>query len=600
MSHVLQGMRPAARATGTVLTKRSLTFTRTAPLWHTRIAALAASLLIGTLFPPSGLRADEAQTTPVLETTYAAELMAQGQQAMAAQRYEDAIRVYRRLIWHAPTDMRPEAVEQLGLARERNGQTAQARAMYEEYLQQYPRGDGTKRVRQRLNRLNGVVSDASGERRVRSRASVMRWDTRASVSQYFERDTGETDLDSVRIDSSSFDTDVDLAARARSDDVEFGARLLGMREYDLLDTADHSTHLSALYIHGASRKRALSGRLGRQTSTSAGVWGRFDGLLGGYRMSPARRLNVITGYPVTSTTITSVNAERPFYGVSLDGGLGGRWEFNLYAVEQHVGPLVDRQAAGGELRHSGAQRSMFGLIDYDTHFDEVNIATLSSHWRLPHDNRLNIIADHRKLPLLTTSNALIGQYVSSIDELRPTIDDDRIRRLALDRTATSDSMTLGLLRPLNQRLQLSGDVMSSSLSGTPASGGVSGTPESGSDNFYSLRLIGSGLLRDDDTSIIGLRYADTHFTDTASLTLNTRYPLSKGWRINPRLSIDHRDFNWTDHDQWFAAPSVILHRQWQRRYMVQIETGRDWWSSGLAPAGDHASSYIRVGYRADL
>ena len=53
----------------------------------------------------------------------------------------------------ARTVFSKEAQEYLGLARERNGQLAHAKAEYRIYLAKYPEGEDAQRVRQRLDAL---------------------------------------------------------------------------------------------------------------------------------------------------------------------------------------------------------------------------------------------------------------------------------------------------------------------------------------------------------------------------------------------------------------------------------------------------------------
>ena len=93
---------------------------------------------------------------PMLEPvpdSKAEEWMTQGRQAMTANDYAQAIRVFTKVLQHPGHKYLPEAKELLGLARERNKQLAHARAEYEEYLRLYPQGEGAQRVRQRLDAL---------------------------------------------------------------------------------------------------------------------------------------------------------------------------------------------------------------------------------------------------------------------------------------------------------------------------------------------------------------------------------------------------------------------------------------------------------------
>ncbi len=564
---------------------------------------LLAVLVLCMLHATPVQAADEAQPLPALTAERQAELMEQARQAMAAQKYDDAIRIYTRLTEEPAPEIHQQALEYLGVARERNGQVAHAKALYEDYLQRYPKDDGAKRVSQRLAGLTTAREEPPDElRRGKSRNALAHWDSHAGISQYYRRDVSSTDAGGDTVDRSSLDTGIDVTSRLRGADFDLGARFSGNNEYDFLAAGDHQTRISSLYIDGATSQRLLSGRLGRQTSTRGGVLGRFDGLFAGYQLTPTSRLNIVTGYPVETTTATAIDTARPFYGLNVDlGAPGSAWELNVYTIEQRVGAITDRQAVGGEMRYFQASRSMFAMLDYDTLFNDVDLALLTGNWLLPGNSNLSIVADHRRSPLLMTSNALIGQTATSIDELRLSNSDDAIQQLAQDRTATSDSLMLGLSRPVSARLQLSGDVTVSSLSGTPASGGVAANDDTGNDYYYSVQLVGNDLLKQGDTAIVGLRFADTSSAATTSLMLNTRYPLGDAWRVNPRLRVDHREFSLAAGDQWTAAPSIRVNYRWRKRYFFEIESGGEWSSRRLSNTTDRTtSSYLSLGYRADF
>ena len=98
-------------------------------------------------------------------------LVEEGRAALAAGDLDRAVALFTQvgaLPEHART---PEALELLGLARERKGQAAHARAEYEEYLERHPEGEGAERVRQRLDALLTATTsprerlrEASGDR----------------------------------------------------------------------------------------------------------------------------------------------------------------------------------------------------------------------------------------------------------------------------------------------------------------------------------------------------------------------------------------------------------------------------------------------------
>ena len=70
-----------------------------------------------------------------------------------------AIQLLTKVLKYPENQYSAEAQELLGLARQKNGQLAEARAEYEDYLRRYPTGEQSERVRQRL----AGIDTANGE-----------------------------------------------------------------------------------------------------------------------------------------------------------------------------------------------------------------------------------------------------------------------------------------------------------------------------------------------------------------------------------------------------------------------------------------------------
>src|SRR5260370_39933834 len=83
-------------------------------------------------------------------------LLEQGRKAMRSRDYPQAVQVLTKLQRQPEFPERAEVQELLGLARERSGEVAQAKAEYEEYLRRYPKGPAAERVRTRLRILRAA------------------------------------------------------------------------------------------------------------------------------------------------------------------------------------------------------------------------------------------------------------------------------------------------------------------------------------------------------------------------------------------------------------------------------------------------------------
>ncbi|MFQ5469520.1 MAG: tol-pal system YbgF family protein [Gammaproteobacteria bacterium] len=533
-----------------------------------------------------------------------AELMEVGRQAMAKSEYAKATQIYTKILQYPNHKYLQDAQEFLGLSRERRGQIAHAKAEYRKYLELYPEGPGADRVKQRLaGLLTARKTDQKKLRAAKSAKKKTDWDVFGSFSQFYRRDTVSTDDIGNQVNQSSLSNDVNVSARRRINNVDLNARFAGGYEFDFLSDGDNETRISSLYINAKDRKRDISGRLGRQSSSTGGVLGRFDGMLFNYEINNISALQLVTGFPVETSSQTTIATGSTFYGFNVDlGTFQNKWDFNGFAIEQTTDNILDRRAIGGEVRYFKDNLSFFGVLDYDISYSVLNTVLINGNWTFPDNTTFNFVVDQRKSPILTTSNALQGQTsANNLKDLLNSFTEAQIRSLAEDRSADSQSYTFGLSRPIDDKLQLGGDLTISNYSGTPASGGVDATEGSGTEYYVSGQIIGTSLIKEGDLAIAGLRYSDTSNNHTTSFTLNTRYPIDRIWRINPRLRIDYKDFKDTGGSEWTTAPSIRVNYRYLRRYHFEFELGTTFTTQKTASTTSSEDGvFISAGYRADF
>ena len=200
---------------------------------------------------------------------------------------------------------------------------------------------------------------------------------------------------------------------------------------------------------------------------------------------------------------------------------------NLFYFDQDIDGIDDRTSTGTEVRYNDKTKSIFGMIDYDLNFNAINILQLNANMLFDRGRTAYMNAFLRKAPALATSNALIGQTASSIEELQQTYSIEQIYQLARDRTADSATITFGGSQPISEKFQANADITFSKVDGTEASGGVPATPSTGTDYFFSTQIVGNNLILKRDTGVLGFRYLDTKLSDTYSLIANTRIPVSR-------------------------------------------------------------------------
>ena len=551
--------------------------------------------------PAKAQAADNPMPLPEMSSERLEGLMEEARQAVANGDYARAVQLYTKILQYSGNPYQHDALEYLGLARERRGQLAHAKKEYERYLSLYPEGEGADRVRQRLAGLMTARKTPTPRPKAKSMQTAHAWDVFGGISHFYQRAISVTDADGSDVDASTLANDIDVTARRRGERYDFQARLSGSYAYDSLgDGSGSETSVSTLYLDGADRNRGVSFRLGRQSRNSGGVLGRFDGLLLGYKLTDWMTLNGVAGFPVANTD-NRVETGRRLYGLSIDWGtFADAWDFNTFIIEQNADGILDRRGIGGEVRYFDPSRSLLTFVDYDISYEDLNTFILLGTWILPTQTTINASFDYRNSPVLTTTNALQSQTVSSINELRDLFSDSEIRTLAEDRTASVKTLTAGVSHPFTEHFQVGGDVTATTLSDTSASGGIEAVPGTGWEYFYSVQFIGSSLIKPGDISIMGLRYADGDNANTVSGTLNTRYPVNHQWRLNPRFRLDYRD-NDDGTTQWIKAPSFRTEYRWRKRYRFEGEAGAEWSSQQLDEDSSDTSSYfLSLGYRYDF
>jgi len=536
---------------------------------------------------------------PVAEDERTRQLQLEAREAMTAGTYSRAVQIYTKLTDHPDPLIAQAAQELLGLARVRNGQLAHAKAEYQRYLELYPDGDGAGRVGQRLTELR--TGKVRADRKPTVDAAAWQSDLYGGISQFYDRDEIRRNDDENVVDRSSLDTNLDLTWRLENDAFDIRTVVIGGHERNFLEDGDDETRTNSLYLDLNAKYAEIFSRIGRQSKSNGGVLGRFDGALFGVHLAPQLAVSLVGGFPVVSSS-QGLETDKYFYGVNFDlGTFADHWDLNTYFIQQEVDGLTDRQAVGGELRFTHNNGSFFTLLDYDIHHSELNMALFSGNLILEDRTIVNLSANYRKSPVLTTSNALIGQTTSSLDDLLAVYSETEVEKMAKDRTAGSKTATLSITHPLTEKVQIAADVTWSKLEATEASAGVEAFEETDDEFYYALQLIGSGLVKEGDLASLGIRYADTSRYDTYSGYLNTRFPLSDQWRINPKFSVDYREHKTEDEEQWGLSPSLRIEYRLKRNLRFEIEGGYEWINETISGLDEETRGYFFiVGYRWDF
>lgn len=539
--------------------------------------------------------------------------------ALALGDNDTAIRLLTKLTSGEAHERSADALELLGVARERNGQLAQAKAEYEAYLTKYGDMPAAARVRQRLAVIQtaelaprpslgpdtaetGDVAELAGglatveelppPARVAPRRSFVNAivastepeepPVRGLVSAYYYRNQGTTvftefetnssDTDSTVFDNS-FVLSADIQGQFDKENTQYRWRFAGDAEVDVANANGITPRLSRAYVEIDPQSSALSYRVGRQSRGDGGILGRFDGVELSYGLDDQTTIKAVAGAPVSSTADGVFVGDRLVFGLSATReDIAPGLDATLYAVQATREGYTDRRAVGLEAQYQADNMSLNGLIDYDIYFNKIALARASGTWVAADNSTFSVTIDQMTSPVLSFGSAITGQTATTLSALSAAYTTAEMRQLALDRTGTTRSATLSYSRSINDQWQLSVDGSLFHVGGTPASGGVAAQPATGTELYGSVQLVGNNVLRDQDTLSVSMRYADAATSKLVLLDGYERFETGNGLRLKPRIRLGYRDFDAGGHEL-FALPSFNASYDLNDQVDVEFELG---------------------------
>lgn len=552
------------------------------------------------------------------EARFLAASMDESRAAIKKKRYAEAIKKLRRVLAAPENENSREAQELLGSAYQRSGDPVSARLQYEDYLARYPADDDSRRVRQRLMSVKTALGEPPPRRREshrETREEGSNWTVAGSFSQFYLRNDNyrslrdpslppeaNPDPDDHRVHQNSLLSSLDLSATWSNATAKNKFRFSGTEEHDFSGEESEIVGVASLYLETSLRDYDLDLRLGRQTESGNGVLGRFDGAEVVWRATDLVRLGLVGGSPVWSRYDEAFIDEKYFYGANVGFTPVAGLDVSFYGIEQRVSSLIDRRAIGSDLRYLSPSLSLFATIDYDIHFNEVNLGVINASWTLPEKTVIYGSFDHRKSPFLTSWSALQGnRFLTLYDMLRYNTEDE-IYQYAVDRSATYNSASVGVSHPLSDHWQASIDANWTNVSDTVASGDVPVQKGTGDEFYYSAQLIGTNLTTEGDMLIGAIRFADRQYADLYVVDIQTRYPLTEELRISPRLRTSYLTGNdGIDLTEYSVQPSLLVDYAMTKDWHFETEVGVNWSERHIASAvEDNTEVFITAGYRYDF
>lgn len=523
-----------------------------------------------------------------------------------------AIQLLTKILKYPENQYSAEAQELLGLARQKNGQLAEARAEYEDYLRRYPAGEQSERVRQRLAGIETANGEPNAPLHMPNGQPVgslpsgkfapsheTTWTLVGSASAFYIRDDSfnsvrdpsaapdpNADPDSHRVHQNEILSSLDMTAAWNNDQTKGRIRFSGSEEYLLDPSSRNLAGVAALSVDTMVKDWNLRSVLGRQSLNTDGVLGRFDGALLSWQPLSMVRFDVVAGSPALSRFDMPFRDEKYFYGAGIGLGPFVGLEGTLYAIEQRDRWLVDREAIGADVRYFDQSKFAFGNVDYDIHFQRLNAAIFSGSWILPDKSTIYGGADYRRTPYLATWNAVLNQPFATLYDMLKVQNNEPLQQLVLDQTPIYKSAMIGFSHPLNDKLQVSADATVVNLTQPITSPiGVGLDPSlaalpAGNEYYYSTQLIGNNIVKDGDMYIAALRYSQLATSNRYVLDFNTRFPLTNDWRISPRLRFGYATGrNGDDLTEYTVLPSILVDYYWTKQLSLEAEVGVQWTST---------------------
>jgi tetratricopeptide (TPR) repeat protein len=538
-------------------------------------------------------------------------MLAQAREDLARQDYDGAIALLNRILNLPPNAASQAAQELIGQVREALGSNDRARAEYQLYLKLYPDGDGAARVRDRLAALDLPEAQAVAGGRAPRPRQVTTW---GSISSSYYGGNSRIRTDNIIVtpatnatvidtqtlsqtDQSALITNLDANTRIRSGDWDNRFVLRDIATVSFLADQPNENRLTALYGDFRYQPQRLGARLGRQSSTSGSVLGRFDGGSFAWGVTEKWRVGAIAGVPAQD-----VLGNRPsFFAVTVDGdtpipGLG----LGFFAVRQAVDGITDREAVGSELRYFKDLTSVFGLLDYDTRFGQLNVGSVQGSYQFASGGVLNFLYDYRRTPTLQVSNVLLADPTQTLADLLADQDADTLERLALGLTPVSKVALAGVTWPVSGHWQLGGEFRVSSLTGTEGFGAL--PAQAGTGNVYTgtLQAIGSGVFTETGVVTLTSSRLSADAYDAWLLAANSRFRIGSRWIVEPALRWYRQD-NVAGSQLTRVAPTLRMLFQWREHFSLEGEVAyeRSRSESALLDETDNILFYY-FGFRWDF
>lgn len=512
--------------------------------------------------------------------------------------YAAAADIYRSLSDAPDPEQAAWALELLGACVEQLGERYDALAIYDSWLQRYAGSAGEIRVKQRRDALLTAVAEPQAARRV---ASDRTNDTTVfgNASLMYRGMRSKVDNQDAQTPISSIAGDLNLRMQARTDTFLWRGRVSGGYLEDQSDRSDSNGRVSTLYLDITHEPSGAELTVGRQRTSAYGVYGYFDGATLSYPVAGFSTLTVIAG-TVANTSRDAPNSDHQVYGLGTELHFPDpALRLRLYGVEQTFDGLTERRAIGGELSWFNDFSNYLLVADYDLEFKETNNVMLNSSWNIGDTTNLALSLGYQRSPFLSATNALIGEYGVSLDELVKGLDNDTdIYDAALERTALSRYASLVVSHQLSDRLRIVGEAFYYELSDLPQYDPAFETADSDANTTWGLQFILDDVLFSNDSLSTGARYTAGDVSDAVVVYMDEKLRMADDIDLVLRLSGSQRTLSDYSQDTYTVRPGVQLYWYLKEDLMLDAEVGYEWMSQDFGSENFQAQqAYLLLGLR---
>jgi hypothetical protein len=584
------------------------------------------------------------QKTPEQIQQEAQKLFVTASDALQNSQVDPAVEALNKVLNLPPNVLTQAAQELMGEAREKNGEFAKAKVEYELYLKLYPNAADAKQVQARIANL--PIADAKTAQAIAPTEAMKKGDDQklkvtGGISQNYYRGYSNSDTFSVAdnttkkvsvTDQSRLVTSLDLMAQKRTETKDIRIVLREYNSFNFLPSQPEDRRWNAVYVEQSARDRKYMFRLGRQSGSSGGAPGRFDGIAGGYDVNPTWRLNVAAGKPVEYVTGGDQPDSKTFYSGSIDlTRLPDQWSGSAYGALQYVGGnygkvggIKERRALGLEAHYFEQQRSYMTQVEFDTIYRKVNLATFQGNWSQESGANYYLSLDHRRSPPLALN--LSGQWTQSLKGLLGSVDNSggvnsghqitlqTLRDNAVALSQISNMLAVGMSRPVSSKLRLATDFRVSNTGSSGSSETMSfnsgtnvyalqtqsGSSGTGNSYSWSAQAIGNSLLFENDLGIANYSYSTNSLSKSHSLGFTQVETFKEKWRADASLQLSTNRVSGGSSTTQFR-PSLTLNYRKNDKLSFSAESGIERYHSS-DPTSDNKTlrTYFFLGYRWDF